>query len=569
MTRSGTGSTGSTRPLAVAAIAAQLALACAAPPENAAGRPDGEPGAAERFEVPGLAGSETESWVTIYDPDRAANGYTLLFIGARLPLLVDMNGRVVHAWPEARVKSRLRLLENGSILALALGRAIVEYDWEGNLVWQVALEGMLPHHDLIRLANGNTMVIVGRSGERTDDLLEIDAAGEIVWQWRSAEHLADHLPPAASRRRDLTHFNSVQELPANRLHKSGDRRFAPGNLLVSARNLNLVFVVDRATKEVVWTWGEGLDMQHEALMLGPGMPGHGRIQIFNNGYWNRFDYRASSVLEIEPSSGALAWRYRSEDFYSPTGGIEQPLANGNVLIGSTRGGRIFEVTRGGEIVWQWAAPFDPVRPHRYAYDHCPQLASLPRPREIPVRPPAGYRHFDRRVYDFAWGHEIRKQTVDGQRRFFLADNDKCQRLLLPAAPRVEVTYGLDGRPFGRRERRGQAARFALRLAPEEGERADEVELFADRVRLAKKLDERTRSIGLEAWAGRRVVMCVVTEGVGRGGGGVAERAAFWESPRIRPGDGSGEPEVELAAEDLTPEELEARREHLKTLGYVN
>src|SRR5262245_7062369 len=37
-------------------------------------------------------------WVTVYDPARARNGYTLTLHDARVPVLLDMNGRVVHAW---------------------------------------------------------------------------------------------------------------------------------------------------------------------------------------------------------------------------------------------------------------------------------------------------------------------------------------------------------------------------------------------------------------------------------------------------------------------------------------
>ena len=69
--------------------------------------------------------SQTESWVTVFDPDRAWNGYTLGFYAHRIPILLDMNGRIVHEWPEARVKSRLRLLDDGSLLAIALGRGVV------------------------------------------------------------------------------------------------------------------------------------------------------------------------------------------------------------------------------------------------------------------------------------------------------------------------------------------------------------------------------------------------------------------------------------------------------------
>src|SRR5687768_8136270 len=45
-------------------------------------------------------------WVKVYDPALASNGYTLTLHDARTPVLLDMNGRVVHSWPGARLRSR-------------------------------------------------------------------------------------------------------------------------------------------------------------------------------------------------------------------------------------------------------------------------------------------------------------------------------------------------------------------------------------------------------------------------------------------------------------------------------
>ncbi len=531
-----------------------VGLACAEPADERAAQDAGRPR------------PHGEGRVAIYDPDRAWNGYTLDLHGGRVPSLIDMNGRVVHDWPRARVRSRVRLLEDGTLLALALDRAIVEYDWQGRRVWKAPLPGILPHHDVIRLANGNTMVIAREPGGRTDNLLEVDRAGEIVWRWRSAVHLAAWIERKTSRRRDLTHFNSVQELPANRHYRSGDSRFRPGNLLVSARNLNLVFIVDRQTKEVSWAYDHRLDGQHEALMLAPGVPGHGRIQIFNNGTQNRFGYRMSRVVEIEPGADRVVWRYQADDFFSPTMGVEQPLGNGNVLIGSSRGGRVFEVTREGTIVWEWTPPFNPVRPRRYGYDHCPQLASRPRPGEEAVRPPAGYRYVDKRVYQFARASAIRRVTIDGQRRHLLADNNRCTSLLLPAEARVSATYGLDGRKVPRRERRRRSVTFGLLLAEKGSE--ESVELLRDEIPLKKIRIERDATIDLGTFAHRWVKLCVETRGLGGSDPRTAERFAYWHSPAIRAGADLEELPAGGRFDDLTPEELELRREHIKTLGYA-
>ena len=188
---------------------------------------------------------DTSKWVTIFDPDDAWSGYTLAFMQMRIPVLIDMNGHIVHSWPQARVKSRVRLLEDGSLLGITLGKGVVQYDWDGSLVWSYALENGFAHHDVIRLRNGNTLLVVLPADSRTDDLLEVDPDGRLVWQWRAEEHLASVIEAKNPGTPDLTHINSVQEIPANPWYEQGDPRFRPGNVMISSRSLNAIFLIDR------------------------------------------------------------------------------------------------------------------------------------------------------------------------------------------------------------------------------------------------------------------------------------------------------------------------------------
>ena len=358
-------------------------------------------------------------WVTVYRPRLAWTGYTLTLHEARIPVLLDMNGRTVHSWPEARVKSRVRLLPDGSILGLGLGRQVVEYDWEGRKTWEFRTPGAIPHHDVIRLANGNTLVVILREKEPADTLLEVDRAGRVVWAWRAIEHLGALIPAAPDHPHDLTHVNSVQELPENPWFKAGDRRFRPGHLLVSARNLNTVFVIDRATGAVVWSHRDGLAMQHEALMNGPDLPRPGMIQLFNNRPRSFATDRRSELLEIDPRDGSVVWSYRTAGFFSPTGGVLQTLPNGNRLVTSTRGNRVFELTPGGDLAWEWVSPrYEPVRAVRVAPDFCPQLARLPPQVRTPVTPPPGYRHIDAESYRFARQGSRTRAMVEGLNDFW-------------------------------------------------------------------------------------------------------------------------------------------------------
>jgi hypothetical protein len=158
---------------------------------------------------------------TIYQPERCANGYTLIF--GRPISVIDMNGRVVNTWEldnsvNTHGTGRVHLLEDGHILVqrggmTATDGSIDEYDWDGRLVWRYIPEGKIPHerlmgphHDVWRKNNGNTLVIcrepvpeeyLKEVREPTwqnqticgDTILEVDREGKVVWEWNSHGHL--------------------------------------------------------------------------------------------------------------------------------------------------------------------------------------------------------------------------------------------------------------------------------------------------------------------------------------------------------------------------------------------
>ena len=64
----------------------------------------------------------------------------------------------------------------------------------------------------------------------------------------------------------------------------------------------------------------------------------------------------SRVVEVDPATGQIVWQYHApikSEFFSPTKGSAQRLANGNTLICNADHGQAFEVTREGEVVWEW------------------------------------------------------------------------------------------------------------------------------------------------------------------------------------------------------------------------
>jgi len=373
---------------------------------------------------------------TIYKPERCANGYTIIF---RDPIrLVDMNGRVVRSWPLDKSVTtvgtdRVHLLNNGNILVSRGGMTstdgcIDEYDWEGNLVWRYIPEGKIPHehltgphHDVWRKENGNTLLVCREPVPEEylkevrnplwqnqticgDTILEVSREGEVVWEWNSHGHLdINHYRllaspdwqagPFNSTVVDWTHINTVRDLPENHWFDLGDERFRPGNVMISPRQLDTVYIIDRDTKEVVWEYSGdyfgGLSGQHEPYMIPKGYPGEGNVLVFDNGAspWNDLGHAGRSyVLELNPVTKELVWVYDGgTQFHSTYTSSAQRLWNGNTLICESEERRLFEVTPEKEIVWEHVA-WTP-RAYRYPYDYCPQTNALGVPREVSVTPP--------------------------------------------------------------------------------------------------------------------------------------------------------------------------------------
>jgi hypothetical protein len=453
---------------------------------------------------------DAEQWVETFVPDESHWGYNLVLYRRRVPMLIDMQGRVVHRWPRVRASGRVRLAEDGRLLVLGIDGFVKEYDWEGELTWAHRLPRPedLPHHDLVRLTNGNVLVLAQETATKTDYIHEVDRSGRVVWRWRATAHLDRHFPDRNRRFKDPTHMNSVRELPANRWFDAGDDRFRPGNILVSARNLDAIFIVDRATGEIVWTHTDGLDFQHEAIMIPRGVVGEGHIIFFNNGTHDRNGYRQSEIRVIDPTDGRLVWSYSDPTFFTTVAGSQQVLPNGNVLVTSSEGGRAFEITPAKAKVWEWIPPYLPMRVIRVEWDHCPQLEALGEPDRTPVarddRPP----WVDIELGQFCFRREYRVETLYGLVREVLLEPAGCRELLLPASPVIQAAYGFDqssleGAPpeatFELTVRKLGATR--VRKVINETVRSDEPEPFRDRYAAVPGLDLQRVELCLDVTAG--------------------------------------------------------------------
>lgn len=317
-----------------------------------------------------------------WDEERAWRGFTLFApIGTtnRSVYLIDMDGTEVHRWdmPYAPglygyLTERGTLFYNGKIpnethlgKTPFMGGAAMEVDWQGRVLWEV--KHPEHHHDGIRLKNGNIMLLCatelpdaiarqvkgGRPGTEFDGgkmladyLVEMTTGGDIVWEWRSWEHLdpaEDVLTAVQDVRDEWTHGNTISETP-------------DGDLILSFRNISTVIMVERGSGRIKWKLGAPpLSGQHAPHILA-----NGHMLLFDNGP-HRLDetFPFSRVLEIEVATKAILWKYQEailQNFFSPRISNAVRLPNGNTLINEGNFGRFFEVTQEGEAVWEYVNP---------------------------------------------------------------------------------------------------------------------------------------------------------------------------------------------------------------------
>jgi hypothetical protein len=316
-----------------------------------------------------------------FDPERACPGYTLFApsTGGGAVYLIDLEGKVFHSWQMpyppglyGYLTDRGTLFYNGQIPEDSFvgrgpwrGGAALEADWNGHVLWEVRHPDH--HHDGRRLRNGNVILLClrpipqeiaarvtgGQPGSEhhgqmhADYLVEMTTDGQMVWEWRSWEHLdpdTDHITAVQDRRQEWTHGNTVAELP-------------DGNLVVSFRQISTVVIIERATGKIIWKLGAPpLSHQHAPTPLP-----NGNLLIFDNGT-HRLDHPQpySRVIEVDVKTQEIVWSYQERrviDFYSPMISNAQRLPNGNTLICEGNFGRLFEVTPAGEVVWEYVNPY--------------------------------------------------------------------------------------------------------------------------------------------------------------------------------------------------------------------
>ena len=261
---------------------------------------------------------------TIYDPAKAWNGYTIFRIpNSEGDVLVDMNGIEIRRWPNTSGYPA-RILPGGYLIAATGNRAahqefmaLVQWDWDGNEIWrfdkteQVQTEdgatvwAARQHHDWQREGNpvgyytpgadplvdrGRTLILAHKNATvpaitdrhlKDDYILEVSWDGEVLWDWLASDHVeefgfSDDARNAIRRAVkynnetqdfDWLHINSATYVGPNKWYDGGDQRFHPDNVIISAREANVIAIVARSG-EIVWKMGPDFRISELHLKIG-------------------------------------------------------------------------------------------------------------------------------------------------------------------------------------------------------------------------------------------------------------------------------------------------------------
>ena len=266
--------------------------------------------------------------VTVYDPAKCENGYTVLSVPPIGVILLDMNGKVVRRWKDM-YGFPPKMLPGGHLIASRATRPaangyqdqedLTMVDMDGNIEWTFDHNQLIndpdgerwmarQHHDYQVTGsptgyfcpgqepdpNFDKMLILTHNDVRKpkispqllleDRLIEIDREGNLLWEWKMLDHFNEfeldetiknamfrnpntqHCGPEGQG--DIFHVNCASYLGPNHWYDEGDTRFNPENIIMDSREANIMWIVSHETGEIVWKVGPDFTKTQELRLFG-------------------------------------------------------------------------------------------------------------------------------------------------------------------------------------------------------------------------------------------------------------------------------------------------------------
>ena len=305
----------------------------------------------------------------LFDP-AAYEGYLLAY--RRTPRgnihLIDRNGDIV--WYE-KVDGMVKVAhwtKNQTLLALygnndhqpGAGSDIIELNLDGEKLLHLKLDTTQSeaHHEVRFDSEGSIVALTydtrnydlsqwsGTTNQSVtaDGITRYDRDGKVLWQWS----VLDHKNPAVDTT-SMKHFNDWGH--ANSLSFDSD-----GNYLVSFRQWNQVWKIDRESGRVIWKFGENGDYKIDISYSFSGQHAahinqQGDLMLFDNG----LQKHKSRILSFFLDDGLLLASTKMnfelpESSYSDVMGSAYIIDGNNILVCASRAKQLLILDPNGEII---------------------------------------------------------------------------------------------------------------------------------------------------------------------------------------------------------------------------
>ena len=238
----------------------------------------------------------------------------------------------------------------------------------------VEFQGANPDfHDMELQDNGNALVfgqeiVVANVVDSVPDptepdrsvidclIQEQDSMGNVIWSWSGL----DHIPPTW-----CTHCNWQASL-LDAYHHNAFQTLANGDILLCLRNMDLVVRIDKATGEIIWSFGgpfsdfvlapesEAFKHPHDAQLIGGNHlilfdNGTGKPEMVSRGVEYALDFDSGVATQVQE------WVHPDGAYASSQGSIQRLPAGGTLISWGTAvseefgGGMITEYTAEGAL----------------------------------------------------------------------------------------------------------------------------------------------------------------------------------------------------------------------------
>jgi hypothetical protein len=318
--------------------------------------------------------------------------------------IMNRSGEVLHGWdvdqgelwadaPHAGLvdhnkiaPSGLHLTEQGELIAVfgapslfPYGIGIAKFDSSGSVIWKtanfshhwfsVAPEGFIytPAHRLVEspFPLGDTkrefkceknqiysdvILVLNRNGEEVTEISVIDLlieSGYAGLLWNTQDEC------------DPIHLNYVEYVTEDLARNVAE--LDAGDLIISARNLNLIAAIDGRTATLKWVVAGRTISQHSPRLLPDGS-----IVVFDN-WGGRRELGGSRVVRLEYGGDHLETVFpRADaggDFFTNAAGHIDPHPDGSrALVSLTDQGRVLEIDlQNGNVLWELVNTHDLTR----------------------------------------------------------------------------------------------------------------------------------------------------------------------------------------------------------------